>query len=43
MPDLTETTTIDIAGHSVPVVKGGLYDLSLQSAVVGDCRRSPGR
>ncbi|WP_285374022.1 acetoacetate decarboxylase (ADC) [Pseudomonas sp. lyk4-TYG-107] len=26
MPDLTETTTIDIAGHSVPVVKGGLYD-----------------
>jgi len=26
MSDLTETTTIDIAGHSVPVVKGGLYD-----------------
>lgn len=26
MPDLTETNTIDIAGHSVPVVKGGLYD-----------------
>ncbi|RON87210.1 acetoacetate decarboxylase (ADC) [Pseudomonas fluorescens] len=26
MHDLTETTTIDIAGHSVPVVKGGLYD-----------------
>lgn len=26
MRDLTETTTIDIAGHSVPVVKGGLYD-----------------
>ena len=26
MPDLTETTTIDIAGYSVPVVKGGLYD-----------------
>jgi hypothetical protein len=26
MPDLTETTTIDIAGHPVPVVKGGLYD-----------------
>lgn len=26
MPDLTETTNIDIAGHSVPVVKGGLYD-----------------
>lgn len=26
MSDLTETTTIDIAGHPVPVVKGGLYD-----------------
>ncbi|WP_247843121.1 acetoacetate decarboxylase (ADC) [Pseudomonas sp. MWU12-3103b] len=26
MPNPTETTTIDIAGHSVPVVKGGLYD-----------------
>ena len=26
MPNPTETTTIDIAGHPVPVVKGGLYD-----------------
>ncbi|POA44737.1 acetoacetate decarboxylase (ADC) [Pseudomonas sp. MPR-ANC1] len=26
MPSPTETNTIDIAGHAVPVVKGGLYD-----------------
>ncbi|MBK3431518.1 acetoacetate decarboxylase (ADC) [Pseudomonas fluorescens] len=26
MPSPTDTTTIDIAGHQVPVVKGGLYD-----------------
>ncbi|AJO79605.1 hypothetical protein [Pseudomonas sp. MRSN 12121] len=26
MPSPTETNTIDIAGHVVPVVKGGLYD-----------------
>jgi len=26
MPSSTETNTIDIAGHQVPVVKGGLYD-----------------
>lgn len=26
MPSQTETNTIDIAGHAVPVVKGGLYD-----------------
>lgn len=26
MPSPTENTTVDIAGHSVPVVKGGLYD-----------------
>ena len=26
MPSPTDTSTIDIAGHQVPVVKGGLYD-----------------
>lgn len=26
MPSPTDTTSIDIAGHQVPVVKGGLYD-----------------
>jgi hypothetical protein len=26
MPSPTETTSIDIAGHQVPIVKNGLYD-----------------